>query len=266
MSDAFKSVKINGENPENENIKEKILVMSGKGGVGKSTFAANLAFSLALRNKEVGLLDIDMHGPSIPRILGLLDKKVYGEEGSIVPTKYRKNLKVMSVGFFTEADDAIIWRGPMKHNVIKQFINDVVWDELDYMVIDSPPGTGDEPLSIAQLLGKKTKVIIVTTPQDLALADVRKSINFCKQMSLEVLGVVENMSGFVCPHCGTLTEIFKSGGGKRMAEEMNVPFLGKIPIDPKVVEYSDSGRPYIEAVRDSETAKALNEIISNLDV
>jgi len=154
----------------------------------------------------------------------------------------------------------------MKHNVIKQFINDVVWDNLDYMVIDSPPGTGDEPLSIAQLLGKGTKVIVVTTPQDLALADVRKSINFCKQMSLEVLGVVENMSGFVCPHCGTLTEIFKSGGGEKMAKEMNVPFLGKIPIDPKVVEYSDAGKPYIEAVRDSETAKALDKILSQFAV
>ncbi|MCD6121607.1 MAG: Mrp/NBP35 family ATP-binding protein [Spirochaetales bacterium] len=266
MSDAFKSVKIDTENHGGDNIKEKILVMSGKGGVGKSTFAANLALSLALKDKEVGLLDIDMHGPSIPRILGMLGEKVYGQEKAIVPTKYRKNFKVMSVGFFTEAEDAIIWRGPMKHNVIKQFINDVVWDNLDYMVIDSPPGTGDEPLSIAQLLGKGTKVIVVTTPQDLALADVRKSINFCKQMSLEVLGVVENMSGFVCPHCGTLTEIFKSGGGEKMAKEMNVPFLGKIPIDPKVVEYSDAGNPYIEAVRDSETAKALDKILSQFAV
>ncbi len=265
MSDAFKTVKLGTEEDNGkENIKNTILVLSGKGGVGKSTFAANLAFSFALRDKEVGLLDIDMHGPSIPRILGLQNEKVYGTEGSIIPTKYRKNLKVISVGFFTEADDAIIWRGPMKHNVIKQFINDVDWGTLDYMVVDSPPGTGDEPLSIAQLLGKGTKAIVVTTPQDLALSDVRKSINFCKQLSIEVLGVVENMSGFVCPHCGQLTEIFKSGGGEKMASEMGVPFLGKIPIDPQVVEYSDSGTPYLERVRDSETAKAFSSIIEKI--
>ncbi len=264
MSSDFNSVRIGTDGNQFDNIKNRILVLSGKGGVGKSTFAANLAIALALKGKNVGLMDIDMHGPSIPRILGLQGEKVYGSEGSIIPTKYRKNLKVMSVGFFTEADDAVIWRGPMKHNVIKQFLNDVVWEELDYMVIDSPPGTGDEPLSIAQILGAGTKAIVVTTPQDISVSDVRKSVSFCKQVSLDILGVVENMSGFVCPHCGKRTDIFKSGGGEKMATDMGIPFLGRIPIDPKVVEYSDAGTPYIEEVRDSETAKAFDEIIAKI--
>ncbi len=242
-------------------IKHQIVVLSGKGGVGKSTVAVNLAVSLASKGKKIGLLDIDIHGPSIPHILGLASARLESDGIALKPVNVNKNLKVISIGFMLENKEAaVIWRGPMKYNVIKQFLKDVDWGDLDFLIVDSPPGTGDEPLSVVQLLEKATGAIIVTTPQDVALNDVRKSITFCRQLALPVLGVVENMSGFVCPQCGTKTDIFKTGGGKLMASEMKVPYLGSVPIDPRIVEACDDGKPYVDHYADSETAKAFEKI------
>ncbi|MFH1476522.1 MAG: iron-sulfur cluster carrier protein MrpORP [Verrucomicrobiota bacterium] len=243
-------------------IRHKIMVLSGKGGVGKSTVAVNLAVSLALAGKRVGLLDVDIHGPSIPKMLRLDDAKVQIEQGAILPVP-KAGMKVMSIGFLLQnRDDAVIWRGPMKMGVIKQFLQDVAWGELDYLVIDSPPGTGDEPLSICQLIKNADGAVIVTTPQDVATTDVRKSITFCRQLNLPVLGVVENMSGFVCPKCGEVTNIFKTGGGERMASEMKVRFLGRIPIDTAVGRACDDGQPFIDHYARTETARAFEHVIT----
>ena len=227
-------------------IAHKILILSGKGGVGKSTVAVNLASSLANAGKRVGLLDIDIHGPSIPKLLGLERSAIQSRSDAMRPVEYGARLSVMSIGFLLPGPDSpIIWRGPLKMNIIKQFLKDVDWGELDYLVIDSPPGTGDEPMSICQLLPDADGAIIVTTPQEVALADVRKSINFCRTVGMPILGVIENMSGFVCPKCGEVTDIFKAGGGEQMALEMGVPFLGSIPIDARVVQACDAGKPSI---------------------
>jgi len=243
-------------------INHKIIVLSGKGGVGKSTVAANLAVSLMLSGKRVGLLDVDIHGPSIPKMLGLEDARISIQDEVMLPVE-KAGLKVMSIGFLLQnRDDAVIWRGPMKMGVIKQFLKDVDWGELDYLVIDSPPGTGDEPLSVCQLVKNADGAVIVTTPQVVATNDVRKSINFCRHLNLPVLGVVENMSGFVCPKCGELTAIFKTGGGERMATDMHVPFLGRIPLDPKVGEACDEGKPFVHHHSRTETAKAFERIIA----
>jgi Mrp family chromosome partitioning ATPase/predicted Fe-Mo cluster-binding NifX family protein len=237
-------------------IKHKVLVLSGKGGVGKSTVAVNLAVALAVAGRKVGLLDIDIHGPSVPKLLGVQDFPIHGTKEAISPVEIGDNLRVMSIGFLLrDSDDAVIWRGPMKFSVIKQFLGEVEWGELDYLVVDSPPGTGDEPLTIAQLIDDADGAVIVTTPQDVALIDVRKCISFCRQLSLPVIGVVENMSGFACPHCGERTEIFKSGGGKTMAEDMGVPFLGQVPVDPGIVSASDAGEPFIVKFPETETGK-----------
>jgi len=244
-------------------IGRTILVLSGKGGVGKSTVAANVAIALAEADKRVGLLDVDIHGPSIPKLMGLEGRTPTGTGDSIEPIHYDPHLKVMSIGFVLQnRDDAVIWRGPLKMNVIKQFLKDVEWGELDFLVVDCPPGTGDEPLSVVQLIGKPDGVVIVTTPQDLAISDVRKCVNFCRQLHVPVLGVIENMSGFVCPHCGKRVDIFKSGGGETMAADMGVPFLGRIPIDPAVVQASDRGELYVQAHAESETAMAFRDAIT----
>ncbi len=243
-------------------IKHKILILSGKGGVGKSTVAANMAVSLAVEGKKVGLLDVDVHGPSIPGILNIEGQKLESDGEIIIPAKVGDNLKVMSIGFMlNDNDDALIWRGPMKNQVIKQFLKDVDWGELDFLIIDSPPGTGDEPLSVIQLLEDADGAVIVTTPQRVAISDVRKGINFCRKLELPVLGVIENMSGFACPKCGEITNIFNSGGAEKMAIEMKVPFLGKIPIDPKIVEACDSGKPYIQHFSETQAAKAFKKAI-----
>jgi len=246
-------------------IKHKIVVLSGKGGVGKSTVAVNLAISLSLAGKRTGLLDIDIHGPSVPKILNLEDRKAHATIDTMLPIEVGTNLKVMSIGFLLPSpDEAVIWRGPMKYQMIKQFLKDVEWGELDYLVIDSPPGTGDEPLAIIQLLEKADGAVVVTTPQEVALADVRKSITFCRSLNLPVLGVLENMSGFICPKCGERTDIFKAGGGENMALAMNVPFLGRIPIDPQIVEACDSGQPYVDKYRQSQAARAFREAVTLL--
>jgi Mrp family chromosome partitioning ATPase len=244
-------------------IKHQIVVMSGKGGVGKSTVAVNLAISLAAKGKKIGLLDIDIHGPSIPHILGLTSQRPASDGNALLPVQMNTNLKVISIGFMLEnQNSAVIWRGPMKYNVIKQFLKDVAWGDLDFLIADSPPGTGDEPLSVVQLLERVTGGIIVTTPQDVALNDVRKSITFCRKLNVPVLGVVENMSGFVCPKCGTRTDIFKTGGGRTMANEMGVPFLGSVPVDPRIVEACDMGTPYVAQFAGTDTAKAFERIVT----
>jgi ATP-binding protein involved in chromosome partitioning len=247
-------------------IKHKVLVLSGKGGVGKSTVAVNMAIALSLEGKKVGLLDIDIHGPSIPKVLNLEGRGLQADEHqNIMPVTVSDTLKVMSIGFMlAHQDDAVIWRGPRKYGVIKQFLKDVNWGEMDFLVIDSPPGTGDEPLAIVQLLENADGAVIVTTPQDVALSDVRKGITFCRNLNLPVLGVLENMSGFVCPKCGERTDIFKSGGGQTMAEQMNVPFWGQIPIDPQIVRACDSGMPYVQYFSTSQAAKALKAAIAPL--
>lgn len=249
-------------------IKHKIVVMSGKGGVGKSTVAVNLAMGLHLAGKKVGLLDVDIHGPSIPTMLGLEKSQVLEGNGELLPVDL-DGLKVISLGFFLkEQDEAVIWRGPMKTGVITQFIRDVAWGDLDYLIVDSPPGTGDEPLSVCQTLEGADGAVIVTTPQKVAAVDVRKSISFCRQLNLPVLGVIENMSGFVCPKCGELTAVFKSGGGKVMADDMGVPFLGSVPIDPQIADAGDSGVAFLQQYAGSTTAKlfqALLEPIMNRD-
>jgi Mrp family chromosome partitioning ATPase len=243
-------------------VRHKILVLSGKGGVGKSTVAANVAISLALAGYRTGLLDVDIHGPSIPKLLNIEGRPVSVKDETIMPIAFGENLKIMSIGLLLQSDDdAVIWRGPMKMGVIKQFLKDVEWGDLDYLIVDSPPGTGDEPLSVCQLVGNPAGAIIVTTPQELALVDVRKAITFCRTLRMPVLGIVENMSGFVCPKCGEVTHIFKQGGGERLALEMLVPFLGSIPIDPQIVEASDSGKPYVYFYSKTETAKTFANIV-----
>jgi len=245
-------------------IRHKVIVLSGKGGVGKSTVAVNLATALMLSGKRVGLLDVDIHGPSVPTMLGLERETVHGSEEGLLPIDIG-GLKVMSLGFLLRnQDDAVIWRGPMKMGVIKQFLKDVAWGDLDYLIIDSPPGTGDEPLSVCQLIGTLDGAVIVTTPQKVAAVDVRKSITFCWQLHVPVLGVVENMSGFVCPKCGEITQVFLSGGGKRIAKDMNVPFLGSIPMDPKIAEACDSGRATFGQDPASPMTRAMNEIITRI--
>jgi Mrp family chromosome partitioning ATPase len=243
-------------------VKHKIIVLSGKGGVGKSTVATNIAIALSQKGKKVGLIDVDIHGPSIPKMLGLEGAKLRGTEEGILPVDYSEGLKVISIGFILRNEaDAVIWRAPLKHSLIRQFLRDVRWGDLDYLIIDSPPGTGDEPLSVVQLLENADGAVIVTTPQDVALTDVKKAITFCRQVNLPIIGVVENMSGFVCPYCGKTADIFKSGGGEKLASEMNVPFLGRIPLEPKIVESGDSGKPYLQYYRDSETSRAFDTTI-----
>jgi Mrp family chromosome partitioning ATPase len=226
-------------------IKNIYLVMSGKGGVGKSTIAVNLSVDMAQRGFKVGLLDVDLHGPSTLKMLGLEGTPVGATAEFMIPIAFNENLKVVSIAsMLHHRDAAVIWRGPLKIGAIKQFISDVQWEELDYLVIDSPPGTGDEPLTVAQVM-HGAKAIIVTTPQEVSLLDIRKSITFCRQVNMPVLGIIENMSSLECPHCGKKIDLFSTGGGKRTASEMNIPFLGNIPIIPEIVASGDQGKPYV---------------------
>ena len=246
-------------------FKHQILVLSGKGGVGKSSIAVNLAVWLSMQGKKVGLLDVDIHGPSIPKLLNLEGRRLQGGEDKIEPVSYSDTLKVISIGFLIQDENAaLIWRGPMKHNIIKQFISDVYWGDLDYLIIDCPPGTGDEPLSIIQLLGKADGAVVVTTPQQLAVTDVKKCLTFCKQLNLPVLGIIENMSGFVCPHCNQRTDIFSGDGGRQMAGDFDVPFLGSIPMDSAMVSAADLGEPFIYYNNKSPAAQALNRAFEPL--
>jgi Mrp family chromosome partitioning ATPase/predicted Fe-Mo cluster-binding NifX family protein len=246
-------------------IGHTLIVLSGKGGVGKSTVAVNLALSLALRGFRTGLLDVDLHGPSVPKLLNLSGLMLSGSDKGIKPVEYSPNLKVVSMGLLLANDDeAVIWRGPLKYSAIKQFLEDVDWGELDYLVVDCPPGTGDEPLSVAQLLQGASSGVIVTTPQAVATVDVAKCITFCKQLSLPVAGIVENMSGFVCPDCGKEIDIFSHGGGEQLATKHGMPFLGKIPLDPDIVKSGDEGRPYVYHYAKTPTAARFEEIIGRI--
>jgi ATP-binding protein involved in chromosome partitioning len=226
-----------------EHIRRPLMVMSGKGGVGKSSVAAGLAVVFAERGFRVGLLDVDIHGPSQAGMMGVQGLLDIGTDQRVVPKQIGEHLKVVSMqSLMPDRDQAVIWRGPAKTSVIRQFIGDVNWGELDFLVVDAPPGTGDEPLSVAQTI-PAAKAVIVTTPQEVALADVRKSINFCRSVHLDILGLVENMGPFDCPCCGKPVSLFKSGGGQATAQQMQVPFLGSLPFDANVVKILDEGRP-----------------------
>ena len=242
-------------------IKHRLVVMSGKGGVGKTTVSVNLAVALARLGKKVGLFDADVHGPNVPKMLGI-DGSVPGMgPNGLIPVAAQENLKVISMAFMIENPDTpVVWRGPMKHSLFKQFISDVDWGPLDYLIVDLPPGTGDEPLSIAQLLGKPLWAIIVTTPQDVALLDSRKSVVFAQTLEMKVLGIVENMSGLACPHCGGSIDLFKRGGGVRSATELGVPLLGVIPIDPQIVIAGDSGRTVEKVSPEGPSALSFAEL------
>jgi len=245
-------------------IKNRILVFSGKGGVGKSTVAANLALALSLRGKKVGALDVDIHGPNLAKMLGVEDKKMDISGEGIKPVQVNENLKLVSMSFLIQDPDMpVIWRGPMKMKVIQQFLGDVDWGDLDWLIIDSPPGTGDEPLSVAQLI-PATGAVIVTTPQEVSVLDSRKAVIFAMKLNLKVLGIIENMSGLACPHCGRRIDLFKVGGGELAAADLGVPFLGRIPIDPQIVISGDEGKPFADNRNDSEASRAFGEIVEKI--
>lgn len=247
-------------------IKHTLIVMSGKGGVGKTTVAVNLAYALSLTGKSVGILDIDLHGPNIAKMLGIENQSILVYEFGIEPVEVSKNLKAVSIalsGF--NPDQPIIWRGPAKAAVIQQFLSDVNWGELDYLVIDSPPGTGDEPLSVCQLIPNASGIIIVTTPQDVAILDARKSVLFAKEVKVPLVGIIENMSGFICPHCHAETDIFKKGGGEKAAEGLKVPFLGRVPFQPEFVEFGDKGTPFVSFEQKSRSAEAFMDIVKKVE-
>jgi len=233
-----------------ENMKKisyKLLVISGKGGVGKTTVAVNIAFGLALQDKRVGLLDVDIHGPNITKMVGAEGKKLAAlPDGKIEPLFVPAGVRVVSISpLLKNTDTPVIWRGPLKMKLITQFLSDVSWGTLDYLIIDSPPGTGDEPLSVAQLIPDLTGAIIVTTPQEVALLDSRKAVNFARAVNIPIIGVIENMSGLICPHCGKEIQLFKKGGGEKAAKELQVPFIGRIPLDPDIVISGDDGKPFV---------------------
>ena len=245
-------------------IKHKVLVMSGKGGVGKSSVASYLALGLSRGGYKVGLLDIDLHGPSIPKMFGLIGKLNITAEQEIIPYEYGPNLKIVSIeSMLDDTDSAIIWRGPIKHGVIQQFIADCNWGDLDFLVIDSPPGTGDEALSISRLV-PEANALIVTTPQEVALSDVRKSINFCRKVDMTIMGLLENMSGLFCPHCNEFIPIFKTGGGRRTSETMKVRYLGELPFDPGVVEGGDRGIPVLNSDSGTPFIKAVEKLVASV--
>jgi len=246
-------------------IRHPLIVMSGKGGVGKTTVAVNLAYALSLAGNSVGILDIDLHGPNIAKMLGIESHSLCNFGLGIQPVDVSDNLKAVSVALTGyDPDQPIIWRGPMKAAVIRQFLADVNWGDLDYLVIDSPPGTGDEPLSVCQLIPNVSGIIIVTTPQDVAVLDARKSVLFANEIKIPVVGIIENMSGFICPHCHTETDIFKKGGGEKTAQELKVPFLGRVPFQPEFVEFGDRGTPFVSFQHKSISAEAFMGIVAKI--
>jgi Mrp family chromosome partitioning ATPase/predicted Fe-Mo cluster-binding NifX family protein len=247
-------------------IKKKILVLSGKGGVGKSTIAVNLAVELARQGLKIGLLDVDLHGPSIPRMAGLSRQKCFGLENQIMPLSISDNLKVMSIAFLIPDDtQAVIWRGPMKYAVIKQLLADTVWGELDYLVIDAPPGTGDEPLSVAQLVGSDAGAVVVTTPQKVAVEDVRRCITFCQQLQLPVWGIIENMAWLTCPHCQEKIHLFgQTSGGRQLAEDTGLDLLGSLPIDPQIADGADAGLAIGDCPVSTPVRQVMDQILVGL--
>jgi len=249
-------------------IKHKIAIISGKGGVGKSTVAANLAMALAMHGhvNQVGVLDADIHGPCIPKMLGVRGQRIMGNPIGIFPVSGPLGIKVVSMDFLLENDDdPIIWRGPLKMRAIQQFLSDIIWGKLEFLLIDLPPGTGDEPLSVIQLIQDLDGVVIVTIPSEVSQIVVRKAVAFSKHMNVPIIGIIENMSGFVCPKCGTEVEIFRTGGGKKIAEDLAVPFLGRIPIDPDICSSSDSGVPFIVEHQGSPSTRAFAMIVEKIE-
>ncbi len=250
-------------------IKYKIAVISGKGGVGKSTVTANLAISFAMQGhkEKVGVLDADIHGPCIPKMLGLKGQTLIGEPGGMLfPVTGKLGIKVVSMDFLLKNDEApVIWRGPLKMKIIQQFLSDVTWGDLDYLLVDLPPGTGDEPLSVMPLIPDMDGVVIVTMPSEVSEAVVKKSVTFAKQVGIPVIGIIENMSGFICPECGAKIDVFKAGGGKRIADDMSIPYLGSIPLDPKICNDSDDGLSFIVENKTSPATKVFLEIVKKID-
>ncbi len=246
-------------------IKNKIVILSGKGGVGKTTVAVNLATALAWQGHTVGILDADIHGPDVPKMLDLEGARMIGGDKGLEPVIGPLNILTVSMEFLLQnADTPIIWRGPLKMRVISEFLSKVNWGTLDYLIIDLPPGTGDESLSIMQLLPDLDGIIIVTTPQEVALLDSRKAANMVRQMNIPILGLIENMSGFHCPHCGEVTNIFGKGGGKNAAKELNLFFLGDLPFDHRVMLLSDEGKPFIVTESKTPVAEAFQKVVERL--
>jgi len=242
-------------------IRHRIMVMSGKGGVGKSTVATNLAVALSRDGLDVGIMDADIHGPNIPKMLGIESAQIQAGANGMIPVDVLPHLKVISMAFFIgDQDNPVVWRGPLKHSAINQFLGEVDWGRLDYLIVDLPPGTGDEPLSVAHLIKEVDGSIVVTTPQEVALLDSRKAVTFSRMLNIPVIGIVENMSGLICPHCQKEISLFKTGGGEKAARDLKVPFMGRIPIDPEIVVDCDRGMPFVIAHPDSEAAKVFHQI------
>lgn len=249
-------------------VKHKIAIVSGKGGVGKSVTTVNLAIALALhghRNK-VGILDADIHGPSVPKMLGIRGRSLKAGPAGMFPVSGPFGVEVVSMDFLLPNDDTpVIWRGPLKMSAIRQFLSDVIWGQLDFLLIDLPPGTGDEPLSVMQFLPEMDGVIIVTIPSEVSQIVVKKAVTFTRELKIPIIGIVENMSSFICPKCGSESSIFRTGGGMKIAEDLNVPFIGSIPLDPRICEASDIGKPFIVEYSDSPAAKAFMEIVDKVE-
>lgn len=248
-------------------VPHKILVMSGKGGVGKTTISVNIAYAFAAMGKSVGIVDADLHGPNVALMTGTEGYRVYGsDDGTLAPARARDGVRVLSIAsFLPDTTVPVAWRGPRKSSLIRQFLGQGNWKGVDVLIVDCPPGTGDEPMTVAQLIPDSDGVVIVTSPQDVALLDSRKCVNFVRDMDQRVLGIVENLSGFVCPECGHRVDLFKTGGGERAAKEMDVPFLGRIPIAPAMVSAGDSGKPLVVDLPDNPASLMLTEIAANLE-
>jgi len=248
-------------------IRHKLAIISGKGGVGKTTVAVNLAVALAMKGREVGLLDADIHGPCVPKMLGLSGSRLVAGPPGIFPVTGPLGVRVVSMDFLLPDEETpVIWRGPLKAAAIRQFLADIVWGPLDYLVVDLPPGTGDEPLTIMQFLPDMDGTVIVTAPSEVSQVVVKKAVSFSRKLGIPVIGVIENMSGFVCPKCGTYVPILGEGGGERMAKKMGVPFLGRIPMDVRICEASDSGEPFVVKHKDTPAARAFLEIAEKIEV
>jgi len=248
------------------NIKHKFIVISGKGGVGKTTLAVTLAYSLALKGYNVGLLDVDIHGPNVNKMVGLENERLTGDGTRLNPIKVLHNLKVVSTASIIEDPDTpVIWRGPLKMKLIKQFLTDVNWGSLDYLIVDSPPGTGDEPLSVIQLIPDLDGAIVVTTPQEVALLDARKTIQFAKALNVPFIGLVENMSGLICPYCNKKINLFGTGGAKRAAKDMGITFLDEILMDPEVIKLCDEGKVQKVVEKNSLVSKSIKKITEIID-